>query len=354
MAAPGTAYVDDPDLGTDRQPKHMDDFYDGPDDYGGVHINSGIPNHAFFRVATALGGKAWEKAGRIGTDAAQAVREKPVSGSRRDDGGSRRNKLRFRHRQSRARCLGCGRNQSLNLGRSHPRMRIVFRQSGGSIGTPREVDTANLAEPAGREAEELLNRAGIHGSISQTSSKARDATRYELTITDGNKTIRIVTDDATVSSQLLPLIEFLRESPAQRHSNSAAREIEGLACWRKRGPFLLRPSFTWWSIIERRPHGCAFIQDGRTTKTQANITVASLSPVNEPLGKHLLTKTFIISLTYQTDRSNNTDSVPLPIRYPSLLLSHGEPNAISNAKFYTRLHDIHVRRILPCLFFTRR
>jgi Zn-dependent metalloprotease len=65
MAAPGTAYVDDPDLGTDPQPKHMNDFYDGSDDYGGVHINSGIPNHAFFKVATALGGKAWEKAGRI-------------------------------------------------------------------------------------------------------------------------------------------------------------------------------------------------------------------------------------------------------------------------------------------------
>ena len=58
-------------------------------------------------------------------------------------------------------------------------MRIVFRQSGGLLGTPREFDTANLAEPAGREAEELLKRAGIHGSLNQTSSKARDATRYE-------------------------------------------------------------------------------------------------------------------------------------------------------------------------------
>jgi Zn-dependent metalloprotease len=65
MAAPGTAYVDDPDLGTDPQPKHMDDFYDGPDDNGGVHINSGIANHAFFKIATALGGKAWQKAGQI-------------------------------------------------------------------------------------------------------------------------------------------------------------------------------------------------------------------------------------------------------------------------------------------------
>ena len=35
------------------------------DDNGGVHINSGIPNHAFYLAATALGGHAWEKAGRI-------------------------------------------------------------------------------------------------------------------------------------------------------------------------------------------------------------------------------------------------------------------------------------------------
>ena len=65
MSAPGTAYANDPHLGTDPQPKHMNDFYDGADDYGGVHINSGIPNHAFYKVATALGGNAWGKAGQI-------------------------------------------------------------------------------------------------------------------------------------------------------------------------------------------------------------------------------------------------------------------------------------------------
>ena len=31
----------------------------------GVHINCGIPNHAFYRVAMILGGNAWEMAGRI-------------------------------------------------------------------------------------------------------------------------------------------------------------------------------------------------------------------------------------------------------------------------------------------------
>jgi hypothetical protein len=36
MENPGTAYVDDPDLGTDPQPAHMKDFYSGAADNGGV------------------------------------------------------------------------------------------------------------------------------------------------------------------------------------------------------------------------------------------------------------------------------------------------------------------------------
>lgn len=64
MKAPGTAY-DDPILGKDPQPAHMDNIYTGTRDNGGVHINSGIPNHAFYLAATKLGGFAWEKAGLI-------------------------------------------------------------------------------------------------------------------------------------------------------------------------------------------------------------------------------------------------------------------------------------------------
>ena len=67
MRAPGTAY-DNPELGN-PQPDHMSKFVktaDEPgDDFGGVHINSGIPNKAFFLVATRIGGNAWERAGRI-------------------------------------------------------------------------------------------------------------------------------------------------------------------------------------------------------------------------------------------------------------------------------------------------
>ncbi len=68
MAAPGTAY-DDPRLGTDPQPAHLDDYVDTTDDNGGVHINSGIPNKAFHDLAVALGGAAWEVAGQIWFDA---------------------------------------------------------------------------------------------------------------------------------------------------------------------------------------------------------------------------------------------------------------------------------------------
>ncbi len=71
MKAPGTAY-DDPRLGKDPQPAHMRDYQDLPHDdtgdNGGVHINSGIPNHAFYLFATALGGHAWERAGQVWYD----------------------------------------------------------------------------------------------------------------------------------------------------------------------------------------------------------------------------------------------------------------------------------------------
>ncbi|MFJ8647299.1 M4 family metallopeptidase [Streptomyces sp. NPDC093546] len=67
MKAPGTAYDDDV-LGKDPQPATMDDYVHTGADNGGVHINSGIPNHAFYLVATRLGGNAWERAGRIWYD----------------------------------------------------------------------------------------------------------------------------------------------------------------------------------------------------------------------------------------------------------------------------------------------
>ncbi|WJV65793.1 M4 family metallopeptidase [Pectobacteriaceae bacterium CE70] len=67
MARPGTAY-DDLLLGTDPQPAHMRDYINTREDNGGVHLNSGIPNRAFYLTAMGLGGYSWEKAGQIWYD----------------------------------------------------------------------------------------------------------------------------------------------------------------------------------------------------------------------------------------------------------------------------------------------
>jgi Zn-dependent metalloprotease len=64
MKEPGTAY-DDPLIGKDPQPGHMKDYVKTTSDNGGVHINSGIPNMAFYWAAKETGGHAWEKAGKI-------------------------------------------------------------------------------------------------------------------------------------------------------------------------------------------------------------------------------------------------------------------------------------------------
>lgn len=85
MKAPGTAY-DDPVLGKDPQPAHMKDYVNTVSDNGGVHINSGIPNHAFYLIATTIGGYAWEKAGKIWYI---TLKDKLVSSSNFQDGATK-------------------------------------------------------------------------------------------------------------------------------------------------------------------------------------------------------------------------------------------------------------------------
>jgi hypothetical protein len=65
LKAPGTAYNDPALGGQDPQPANMKDYVQTFQDNGGVHINSGIPNHAFYLAATALGGNSWDRVGLI-------------------------------------------------------------------------------------------------------------------------------------------------------------------------------------------------------------------------------------------------------------------------------------------------
>jgi len=74
MKAPGTANK------YDKQPADMDHFVQTAADNGGVHVNSGIPNRAFYVTASTLGGHAWEAAGLIWYDALRDPALKPTSG----------------------------------------------------------------------------------------------------------------------------------------------------------------------------------------------------------------------------------------------------------------------------------
>jgi Zn-dependent metalloprotease len=75
MKEPGKAY-NNPTMGRDPQPGHMSKYMNLPDtddgDNGGVHINSGIPNKAFYLTSTGIGGFAWEAPGHIWYAALQA------------------------------------------------------------------------------------------------------------------------------------------------------------------------------------------------------------------------------------------------------------------------------------------
>jgi Zn-dependent metalloprotease len=78
LKAPGTAY-DHPLLGKDRQPAQMSGYVVTNADNGGVHTNSGIPNHAFYLAATNIGGNAWETAGAIWYETLRDPRLRPTA-----------------------------------------------------------------------------------------------------------------------------------------------------------------------------------------------------------------------------------------------------------------------------------
>jgi Zn-dependent metalloprotease len=65
MSNPGTAYHNHYIFKTDPQPAHMQSYIQTTKDFGGVHLNSGIPNKVFYLAATKIGGGSWEKAGQI-------------------------------------------------------------------------------------------------------------------------------------------------------------------------------------------------------------------------------------------------------------------------------------------------
>jgi Zn-dependent metalloprotease len=67
MAKPGSSKA------LSQQPSHYSGYSPGMD----PHISSGIPNNAFYRAATAIGGKSWLKAGQVWFEALTNTGPKP-------------------------------------------------------------------------------------------------------------------------------------------------------------------------------------------------------------------------------------------------------------------------------------
>lgn len=137
MKAPGTAY-DDPVLGKDPQPAHMKDYVNTISDNGGVHINSGIPNHAFYVAATEIGGKSWEKAGQIWYI---ALRDKLTSNSNFQDCAN----LTY---QTAADLYGAGSLEQQAVQKGWSEVGIDATTAGGS-GTPGDGCLASLLRAIG-------------------------------------------------------------------------------------------------------------------------------------------------------------------------------------------------------------
>lgn len=67
MTEPGAKHCLSP------QPSHYRDYIRG----GDVHENSGIPNHAFYHAAMTIGGRSWEKAGKVWYGALTSTKARP-------------------------------------------------------------------------------------------------------------------------------------------------------------------------------------------------------------------------------------------------------------------------------------
>lgn len=176
MKAPGTAY-DDPRLGKDPQVSSMADYNDTTDDNGGVHINSGIPNHAFYLAAVALGGHSWEQAGPIwyraltdgrvtaSTDFA-GFAEATVAAARSlfPDDASVADKVRGAWTEVGVLTSGAGTDGSggrRSGGGASPAV-VRIRRSGGFAGITQQRDV-DLDTGTGTRIRELLDRVDLAG-----------------------------------------------------------------------------------------------------------------------------------------------------------------------------------------------
>ena len=210
MQHPGTAY-DDPRLGKDPQPAHLDDYVETTDDNGGVHLNSGIPNRAFVLAAQAIGGDAATGAGRVwyaaltsaglpadadfATFAAATV---AAAGEHAD--------------AVRAAWGQVGVTESSSVPRPpsapRPRGRVVVRRSGGIVGQVVEgaVDP-EADDDLAREVRDLLDRVDLAAAAS--SGNHPDRFTYQVRVGDDDTAQQVDVPEAALTPDLRRLVALV-------------------------------------------------------------------------------------------------------------------------------------------------
>jgi hypothetical protein len=225
MREPGTAY-DDPRLGRDPQPAHMDDFVVTSSDFGGVHINSGIPNRAFVLAAEGIGGFAWEGAGRIWCDTitgdisadcdfATFAALTEVAAARRFGPDSPEHRA-VREAWSAVGVVPAGGGDGLSDGSSRPTGRgpvhgdaeVLVRRSGGFAGavTERRVRLEALAPEDARAWTALLTGPELRAAAARTEP-TRGADRFWYAVCCDDPAVDVEVPEAALGEPTRSLIE---------------------------------------------------------------------------------------------------------------------------------------------------
>ena len=215
MEHPGTAY-DDPRLGSDPQPAHMDDFVDTADDNGGVHLNSGIPNRAFVIAARAVGGSAAEGAGRIWYRALSSGRLEPdadfaaFAAATVAAAGDHDEAVRAAWAE-----VGVGAETpstapSPSVPAGAPA--VVVRRSGGITGqvVERVVDH-DADDDRAREVRELLDRVDLRAAAGGSGLPQPDRYVYLVRVGDAAP---VELPEASLTGDLRRLVQLVLDAPA--------------------------------------------------------------------------------------------------------------------------------------------
>ena len=243
MLAPGTAY-DDPRLGKDPQVGSMADYVDTDEDNGGVHLNSGIPNRAFALAARAIGGRSWERAGKVwyaaltsaeigSTADFRAFADATVAAAERLFGDSEvPDQVRAAWVEVGVLEVPAPDDVPADVAPVHPGpatplppadspsdspapttpvpQRVAVRRSGGFTGQIRSAELDLAADPRADELRQLLDRVDLQ----QVTRSSAAPDRFVYTVEVGEQSVTVGEQD--LPPDLQRVVQIVLGSPGQR------------------------------------------------------------------------------------------------------------------------------------------